>query len=108
MTPTPIDPPMQLPEPGAAITARLAELAALTDVPGEITRLYLSPSHGRASFWAPIIRQTFLAALFWRRCASVWFNPFWHANTFGSFAPSFMSAWMCARVLYRSSSCDEK
>lgn len=40
---------------GNAITGRLKELAAFTDVPGELTRLTLTPSHKRAAaqvaFW---------------------------------------------------------
>ena len=32
-----------------AILSRLDALAALTDLPGEITRLYLSPAHRRAA-----------------------------------------------------------
>lgn len=42
-------------ELGAAIAARLAELAALSDESGRLTRLYLSPAHRRATdlvaFW---------------------------------------------------------
>jgi allantoate deiminase len=34
---------------GERITARLDELAAITDEPGRITRLYLSPAHRRAA-----------------------------------------------------------
>ncbi len=34
---------------GRAISQRLEELAGITDVPGQITRLYLSPAHGRAA-----------------------------------------------------------
>ncbi|MBN9063882.1 MAG: allantoate amidohydrolase [Rhizobiales bacterium] len=34
---------------GSAIVARLDELATITDVPGQITRLYLSPAHRRAA-----------------------------------------------------------
>jgi allantoate deiminase len=40
---------------GEAISGRLAELAALSDEPGRLTRLYLSPAHRRAvdlvSYW---------------------------------------------------------
>jgi len=40
---------------GEAISNRLAELAALSDEPGRLTRLYLSPAHRRAidlvSYW---------------------------------------------------------
>src|SRR4029078_4700187 len=40
---------------GEAISNRLAELAALSDEPGHLTRLYLSPAHRRAvdlvSYW---------------------------------------------------------
>jgi hydantoinase/carbamoylase family amidase len=34
--------------PGAAVMARLDELASFTDEPGRLTRLFLSPSHKRA------------------------------------------------------------
>jgi allantoate deiminase len=34
---------------GAAISGRLGELAALSDEPGRLTRLYLSPAHRRAT-----------------------------------------------------------
>ncbi|MGR7994700.1 allantoate amidohydrolase [Xanthobacter sp. ZOL 2024] len=48
----PIDP---APLDGATLTERLKELAAFSDVPGELTRLTLSPAHKRAaaqvSFW---------------------------------------------------------
>lgn len=47
--------PALAPLDGAAITARLKELAAFTDVPGELTRLTLTPAHKRAaaqvSYW---------------------------------------------------------
>jgi allantoate deiminase len=33
---------------GEAISGRLAELAALSDEPGRLTRLYLSSAHRRA------------------------------------------------------------
>ena len=40
---------------GEVISSRLAELAALSDEPGRLTRLYLSPAHRRAidlvSYW---------------------------------------------------------
>ena len=34
---------------GEAIAARLLELAAITDVPGHLTRLYPSPAHRKAA-----------------------------------------------------------
>ena len=40
---------MQFTDFGVAIGERLDALAALTDTPGEITRLYLSPAHKRAA-----------------------------------------------------------
>ncbi|MDE2018285.1 MAG: hydantoinase/carbamoylase family amidase, partial [Hyphomicrobiales bacterium] len=40
---------MSGPTMGAAIAARLEALAALTDEPGKITRLYLSPAHRKAA-----------------------------------------------------------
>jgi len=47
--------PTLAPLDGDLITARLKELAAFTDVPGELTRLTLTPAHKRAaaqvSFW---------------------------------------------------------
>ncbi|MFS8036849.1 allantoate amidohydrolase [Xanthobacter sp. AM11] len=47
--------PTLAPLDGDTITARLKELAAFTDVPGELTRLTLTPAHKRAaaqvSFW---------------------------------------------------------
>lgn len=48
-------PPTLLPLDGDTITSRLKELAAFTDVPGELTRLTLTPAHKRAaaqvSYW---------------------------------------------------------
>ncbi|MEP9352714.1 allantoate amidohydrolase [Xanthobacter sp. KR7-65] len=53
--PHPAHAPTAAPLDGATITARLKELAAFTDVPGELTRLTLTPAHKRAaaqvSFW---------------------------------------------------------
>jgi allantoate deiminase len=40
---------LQMDSGGGRIAARLAALAALTDDPGVITRLYLSPAHRRAA-----------------------------------------------------------
>lgn len=47
--PQPAPVPTLAPLDGNAITARLKELAAFSDVPGELTRLSLTPSHKRAA-----------------------------------------------------------
>ncbi len=64
--PLPAFPPDAAASPvdGAAIVARLKELAAFTDVPGELTRLTLSPAHKRAAaqvaYW---MREAGMAAV---------------------------------------------